>query len=150
MSILVVLDGQYCPPAEPTVSVFDRGFLYGDSVFETLRTYGGKPFELEEHLRRLERSAELVFIPLPLSRSELQREVLAAIAAAGNAESYVRLMVTLEVTCPLAIDGMLRSDAAIGWTVGPWSKPWPSKKLSHSASPEVTTRPGSKNFLGST
>ncbi len=94
MSILVVLDGQYCPPAEPTVSVFDRGFLYGDSVFETLRTYGGKPFELEEHLRRLERSAELVFIPMPLSRAELAEELLAAIAAAGNQESYVRLMVT--------------------------------------------------------
>lgn len=94
MSTLVVLDGQYCPPAEPTVSVFDRGFLYGDSVFETLRTYGGEPFELEEHLRRLERSAELVFIPLPLERAELEREVLAAIAAAGNPESYVRVMVT--------------------------------------------------------
>lgn len=94
MATLVVLDGQYCPPAEPTVSVFDRGFLYGDSVFETLRTYGGKPFELDEHLRRLERSAELVFIPLPLSRAELGQEVLAAIAAAGNEESYVRLMVT--------------------------------------------------------
>jgi branched-chain amino acid aminotransferase len=94
VAILVVLDGQYCPPAEPTVSVFDRGFLYGDSVFETLRTYGGKPFELDEHLLRLERSAELVFIPLPLSRAELGRQVLAAIAAAGNEESYVRLMVT--------------------------------------------------------
>lgn len=106
MSTLVVLDGRYCPPAEPTISVFDRGFLYGDSVFETLRTYGGKPFELEEHLRRLERSAELVFIPLPLSRSELEREVLAAIAAAGNAESYVRVMVT-RGQGPLGLDPTL-------------------------------------------
>ncbi|MEY4548726.1 MAG: hypothetical protein RL685_4921 [Pseudomonadota bacterium] len=94
MAILVVLDGQFCPPAEPSVSVFDRGFLYGDSVFETLRTYDGKPFELEEHIRRLERSAGLVFIPLPISSAELTREVLAAIASAGNAESYVRVMVT--------------------------------------------------------
>ncbi|MEY2935160.1 MAG: hypothetical protein RL033_5909 [Pseudomonadota bacterium] len=94
MAILVVLDGQSCPPAEPSVSVFDRGFLYGDSVFETLRTYDGKPFELEEHIRRLERSAGLVFIPLPISSAELAREVLAAIASTGNAESYVRVMVT--------------------------------------------------------
>lgn len=106
MATLVVLDGQYCPPAEPTVSVFDRGFLYGDSVFETLRTYGGKPFELEEHLLRLERSAELVFIPLPLSRAELEREVLAAITAAGNQESYVRLMVT-RGQGPLGLDPAL-------------------------------------------
>jgi branched-chain amino acid aminotransferase len=94
VAILVVLDGQFCPPAEPSVSVFDRGFLYGDSVFETLRTYDGKPFELEEHIRRLERSAGLVFIPLPISSAELAREVLAAIASSGNAESYVRVMVT--------------------------------------------------------
>jgi branched-chain amino acid aminotransferase len=89
-----MLDGQRCPPAEATVSVFDRGFLYGDSVFETLRTYAGRPFELQEHLCRLERSAERVFIPLPLSRAELGAEVLAAIEAAGNPESYVRLMIT--------------------------------------------------------
>jgi len=94
LAVLVVLDGRRCPPAEPTVSVFDRGFLYGDSVFETLRTYGGKPFELDEHLRRLSRSAQRVFIPLPLSREELGREVSSSIEAAGNAESYVRVMIT--------------------------------------------------------
>jgi len=106
MPILVVLDGQHCPPAESTVSVFDRGFLYGDSVFETLRTYSGQPFELEEHLRRLERSAERVFIPLSLSRVELAAEVLAAIRAAGNPESYVRLMIT-RGQGPLGLDPAL-------------------------------------------
>ncbi len=94
MSIAVMIDGQLRPPNEQHVSVYDRGFLYGDSVFETLRTYGGAPFELQEHLTRLERSAGLVFIPLPVSRAELERELGAAIRAAGNAESYVRLMVT--------------------------------------------------------
>jgi branched-chain amino acid aminotransferase len=63
-------------------------------VFETLRTYGGAPFELDEHLRRLESSAARVYIPMPLAREPLRAEVLDAIAAAGNAESYVRLMVT--------------------------------------------------------
>jgi branched-chain amino acid aminotransferase len=91
---VVVLDGRRCPPGEATVSVFDRGFLYGDSVFETLRTYGGAPFELDEHLRRLESSAARVYIPLPIAREQLRAEVLDAIAAAGNAESYVRLMIT--------------------------------------------------------
>jgi branched-chain amino acid aminotransferase len=106
VAILVVLDGQRCPPAEPTVSVFDRGFLYGDSVFETLRTYSGQPFELEEHLRRLERSAERVFIPLPISRAELGAEVSSAIQAAGNAESYVRVMLT-RGQGPLGLDPAL-------------------------------------------
>lgn len=93
-SILVVLDGRCCPPGEATVSVFDRGFLYGDSVFETLRTYGGVPFELDEHLRRLESSAGRVYIRVPVAREQLRAEVLAAIAAAGHPESYVRLMIT--------------------------------------------------------
>jgi branched-chain amino acid aminotransferase len=106
LAVLVVLDGQRCPPAEPTVSVFDRGFLYGDSVFETLRTYGGKPFELDEHLRRLERSAQRVFIPLPLSREELGAEVANSIEAAGNDESYVRLMIT-RGQGPLGLDPAL-------------------------------------------
>jgi branched-chain amino acid aminotransferase len=106
MPVLVVLDGQHCPPGEASVSVFDRGFLYGDSVFETLRTYSGEPFELEEHLSRLERSAQRVFMPLPSPRAELRAELLAAIRAAGNAESYVRLMIT-RGQGPLGLDPAL-------------------------------------------
>jgi branched-chain amino acid aminotransferase len=94
MSTLVMLDGRLCAPGDATVSVFDRGFLYGDSVFETLRTYGGVPFELDAHLQRLERSAGLVHIPLPLGRAELAAEISEAVAAAANAESYVRVMIT--------------------------------------------------------
>ncbi|HEU4579080.1 MAG TPA: aminotransferase class IV [Polyangiaceae bacterium] len=94
MGVLVVVDGRHCLPGEATVSVFDRGFLYGDSVFETLRTYGGVAFELDEHLRRLESSAARVYIPMPIARDQLRAEVLEAISAAGNAESHVRLMIT--------------------------------------------------------
>lgn len=91
---LVSLDGALLEPSEARVSVFDRGFLYGDSVFETLRTYGGVPFCLDEHLTRLESSAERVALPLPVPRETLRTELLDAVAAAGNAESYVRLMLT--------------------------------------------------------
>lgn len=89
-----MIDGSLRPPGAQQISVFDRGFLYGDSVFETLRTYGGVPYGLGEHLARLERSAGLVFIDLPVPLSQIGDEVLAAVAAGGNAESYVRLMVT--------------------------------------------------------
>lgn len=94
MAIVVMIDGRICPPGEQAISVFDRGFLYGDSVFETLRTYAGVPFELDEHLARLSRSAQLVFIPLPVPLSALKDEILESVGAAGNPESYVRLMVT--------------------------------------------------------
>jgi len=94
VSIAVMIDGQLRPPGAELVSVFDRGFLYGDSVFETLRTYRGVPFELREHLARLARSASLVFIELPVTLEQLEAEVSSAIAAGQNPESYVRLMVT--------------------------------------------------------
>jgi branched-chain amino acid aminotransferase len=89
-----MIDGRLHAPDEAKVSVFDRGFLYGDSVFETIRTYRGRPFALGEHLGRLARSAELVFIELPVELALLEAEVLQALAAAGNAESYVRVMIT--------------------------------------------------------
>lgn len=94
MGRLAMIDGVLAPLAEAKVSVQDRGFLYGDSVFETLRTYDSKPFALREHLERLEESARLVFIDLPVSREALEREILETITAARNPESYVRVMIT--------------------------------------------------------
>jgi branched-chain amino acid aminotransferase len=94
VSIVVMIDGELRPPGTQLVSVFDRGFLYGDSVFETLRTYGGVVFGLAEHLERLARSAGLVFIDLPVPLATLEAEVLQAIGAGANPESYVRLMIT--------------------------------------------------------
>ena len=67
MSSTVMIDGVLVPPERAQVSVFDRGFLYGDSVFESLRSYQGIPFALDEHLARLKRSAERVAIALPVS-----------------------------------------------------------------------------------
>jgi branched-chain amino acid aminotransferase len=91
---VVSIDGVLSPPEEAKVSVYDRGFLYGDSVFETIRTYSGKPFALEEHLARLETSARKVFIDLPVSLDTFAAEVNTALRAANNLESYVRIMLT--------------------------------------------------------
>lgn len=94
MGRLVSIDGQIVAADEARVSVFDRGFLYGDSVFETIRTYDGQPFELEAHLSRLARSAELVAIELPVSLTQLGQEIISVVGQAGNSESYIRLMIT--------------------------------------------------------
>ena len=91
---VAIVDGVASPLEEATVRVLDRGFLYGDSVFETLRTYGGVPFALEQHLSRLAESAERVAIDLPVSTADLAGEINDAVRSAGNAESYVRVMVT--------------------------------------------------------
>ena len=65
MTRVVYLNGLFLPAAEARVSVFDRGFLYGDSVFETLRAYHGRVFAANEHFQRLARSAAAVGINLP-------------------------------------------------------------------------------------
>ncbi|MES1178568.1 MAG: aminotransferase class IV [Myxococcales bacterium] len=104
MSSTVMIDGLLVPPERAVVSVFDRGFLYGDSVFETLRTYHGQPFDLDLHLARLERSAARVVIPLPVSLAVLEREVLQAIAAHPSPERYVRLTLSRGVGRSLGLD----------------------------------------------
>jgi branched-chain amino acid aminotransferase len=106
MSRLASIDGAILRPEDAKVSVYDRGFLYGDSVFETIRTYGGRAFALDEHMRRLERSAERVAIPMPLDRQALAIEVERAIHGAGNAESYVRVMIS-RGSGPLGLDASL-------------------------------------------
>jgi branched-chain amino acid aminotransferase len=103
---VVSLDGALLTPEEAKVSVYDRGFLYGDAVFEVLRTYGGRPFALDEHLARLRRSAERVFIVLPVGEAVLGREVEAAVGAArrdAGGEAYVRIVVT-RGSGPLSLD----------------------------------------------
>ena len=61
------------PPDEARLSVLDRGLLLGESVYEVLRTYGGRPFELRQHLARLERSAALAGLALPWDAARAAR-----------------------------------------------------------------------------
>ncbi len=123
MTSLVLIDGRPMLPDEAKVSVFDRGFLYGDSVFEALRTYGGRPFALDRHLARLAASAARVFIELPVSLAQIGREVESAIVGAGNAESYVRLTITRGVGETLGLDPGLSRHALRVVIVTPLKSP---------------------------
>ncbi len=99
----VSIDGQVVDSGEARVSVFDRGVLYGDSVFEVFRTYGGVPFGQREHLERLQRSADRLMISMPVSVETLSSEVAATLEAAGEGEWYVRVVIT-RGTGPLTYD----------------------------------------------
>ncbi len=105
----VAIDGKVVDSDEARVSVFDRGFLYGDSVFEVYRTYGGVPFAETEHLERLARSAARLMIPMPVSLETLTSEVHATLDAAGEGDWYVRVLVT-RGTGPLSYDPSTASD----------------------------------------
>jgi branched-chain amino acid aminotransferase len=100
---VVMIDGAIVALEDAKVSVFDRGFLYGDAVFEVLRTYRSVPFALDEHLRRLRRSAERVALALPVDEEVFRDEVERALTGGGNKESYVRIMVT-RGSGPLSLD----------------------------------------------
>src|SRR3954451_7993274 len=93
MSIRVHVDGHICLPEEAKISVFDRGFLYGDSVYETVGTAYGRLFALPEHLARLERSAELIGRRVP-PRAQIEAAIAETVAAAENRESRLRVVLT--------------------------------------------------------
>jgi len=100
----VMIDGQLVPSERAQVSVFDRGFLYGDSVFESLRSYQGVPFALDEHLTRLKQSAERVAMALPVSLDMLRKELLEALREHGAPDSYLRLTLTRGTGRSLGLD----------------------------------------------
>jgi branched-chain amino acid aminotransferase len=104
MSIRVHIGGRLWTPEQAAVPVFDRGFLFGDSVYETVGTNRGRLVFLDDHLDRLARSAERLYLRLP-PRDEIERAVRDTLAAAENSESRVRIMVTRG-------DGMVDLDPA--------------------------------------
>jgi branched-chain amino acid aminotransferase len=93
MSIFASINGRIFPEAEARVSVLDTGFGYGDAVYETLRTYGRRPFHVDRHLLRLRASAGRIGIEIPLDDKALAWQ-LDELLARTETESFARLMVT--------------------------------------------------------
>jgi branched-chain amino acid aminotransferase len=92
MPLLTNLNGQISDTAQ--VSVLDRGFLYGDSVYEVVRTFHGRHFGLREHLARLRQSAAYLYMEVPWTDAEIQTEVEKTLAQADWSDSYVRIVVS--------------------------------------------------------
>jgi branched-chain amino acid aminotransferase len=94
MGFFASVNGEITPAEQARVSVLDNGFTFGDGVYETLRTYGGRPFHLGRHLERLRRSAQRLAIAIPSGDDALARDLDALLLRAANAESYIRIIVT--------------------------------------------------------
>lgn len=89
------VDGELVSATDATVSVRDRGFMYGDAAFETLRAYGGWPFEWDAHVRRLRQSCEtLGFGDAVPPDDDLLERIRETLSANDLSEAYVRLSVT--------------------------------------------------------
>ena len=94
MSRQVYINGKFVPQEQAFVSVFDHGLLYGDGVFEGLRTYNGQVFRLEQHLDRLWDSAKAIWLEIPITKQALADAVNQTVKANGIGDGYVRLVVT--------------------------------------------------------
>jgi branched-chain amino acid aminotransferase len=94
MGYVVNINGKITPPEEATISVLDRGFILGDGIYETVKTYSGKPFLLDEHITRLERSASLIKMDLSRLPLSIKEEVNKTVLKAGEGDFIVRIIVT--------------------------------------------------------
>ena len=94
MSRQIYISGKFVPQEDAKISVFDHGLLYGDGVFEGLRSYGGKVFRLHEHITRLYESARAIWLEIPMTQDAMCQAVNEAIRINKIDDGYVRLVVT--------------------------------------------------------
>jgi len=99
MTAIVNVNGKITDETSAVVSVFDHGFLYGEGVYETLRTYSRRPFLLDRHLLRLRNSAGMIALGVPLSDEQFANRIAETTAAASagaprDTEWYIRVLLT--------------------------------------------------------
>jgi branched-chain amino acid aminotransferase len=94
MALKIWLDGKLVDPEDAKISVFDHGLLYGDGVFEGIRVYNGRIFELDAHIKRLYESAKAIRLTIPISQSELVGATEETVKANNITDGYIRLVVT--------------------------------------------------------
>ena len=93
---MVNVNGRISDERDAVISVFDHGFLYGEGIYETLRTYNSRPFLYDRHMRRLRNSAAMMALEIPFTDDQLAsqiRDTTAAVNLNGE-EAYIRVLVT--------------------------------------------------------
>jgi branched-chain amino acid aminotransferase len=94
MSRKIYITGKLVPQEDAKVSVYDHGLLYGDGVFEGLRSYGGKVFRLAEHVERLYDSAKAIWLTIPMIQQEMADAINYTVRANDLQDGYIRAIVT--------------------------------------------------------
>lgn len=99
MGLKIWLNTGLVDEADAKVSVFDHGLLYGDGVFEGIRVYSHKVFELEAHIKRLYESANAIRLTIPMTKTEMVAAIETTVKANEIVDGYIRLLVTRGVGC---------------------------------------------------
>ena len=90
----IFMNGEFVAKEDAKVSVYDHGFLYGDGIFEGIRSYGGNIFRLKEHLERLYDSAKAIMLTIPYTYAEVEQIVVDTVRKNGLENAYIRLVVS--------------------------------------------------------
>lgn len=90
----IYLNGKFMPVEEATIPVLDRGFIFGDGVYEVIPVYSGRPFRLGEHLQRLQHSLDGIRLPNPHSETEWGKLITGLIARNSGEDQYLYLHIT--------------------------------------------------------
>ncbi len=90
----IYINGKFYEKENAKVSVFDHGFLYGDGVFEGIRSYNRRVFKLKEHIDRLFESAQSIMLKVPLTKEQMIKAVVATLKANKLDNAYIRLVIT--------------------------------------------------------
>lgn len=90
----IFISGKYYPKQDAKISVYDHGLLYGDGVFEGMRSYSGNVFRLQEHIDRLYESARAILLEIPMTPDALSEAVKATLDRNNLSDAYIRLIVT--------------------------------------------------------
>ena len=94
MALQVFIDGKLYDKENAKISVYDHGLLYGDGIFEGMRSYSGKVFRLQEHLDRLWDSAKAIWLTIPITKEAMAQAVNDTLKVNGITDGYIRLIVT--------------------------------------------------------
>jgi len=154
MAATVNVNGRVSDQAHAVISVFDHGFLYGEGIYETLRTYNGQPFLFDRHMQRLRTSAGMLALSVPLSDAQIDQRFRETVSAAGlggetQREAYIRILVTRGIG-ELTYDPAATPDPSVIVIVKPHADP-PRDVFERGVKvalvPIVRNHPGSVNPL---
>jgi branched-chain amino acid aminotransferase len=94
MSLKIYISGKLYDKEDAKISVYDHGLLYGDGIFEGIRSYGSNVFRMEEHLDRLWNSAKAIWLEIPMSKPEMAKAINETVRVNGIKDGYIRVVVT--------------------------------------------------------
>jgi branched-chain amino acid aminotransferase len=94
MPLQIYIGGQFYDKENAKISVYDHGLLYGDGVFEGMRSYSGKVFRMQQHLDRLYESALAICLTIPISKAQMENDVNKTLQINSLKDAYIRLVVT--------------------------------------------------------